>query len=286
MNLSTHTGLGRHLDIRLPSNLFVVAGSVIAGAVALGIPLLRDGEFDLFGAATIGIAVFVAWAIGRELDPDHNLSAGVALVLAGLGALLGPQAPGAAAVILLATRLLSGTVGMALKPADLVVLVFVGGYAGTRPEAWPAGLLLAVTLLVVPRHGHVVVAGLIVVAGVAAAVVTGTVPDPGSLSGVATALVVAAVLATGVIARVRHVATMSDGGEHPIAAGRVAAARLGASASVVIGSLLLADGGAVALIPVTAALVGVAIARGRRLVTTPSQPAGRALEDHTEPARR
>ncbi|MGD9316838.1 MAG: hypothetical protein PVG56_08400, partial [Anaerolineae bacterium] len=98
MKLADFTALGRNpLDPGYPTNLAIAALTVvvaIAGAVwrlISGVALL---ESALWGIGA-GLVMFLTWALGRELDPDHDLSAFVgaglvliALLLAGAPSLL------------------------------------------------------------------------------------------------------------------------------------------------------------------------------------------------------
>ena len=90
MKLTDVTTLGRPVDPRYPTNLAVVVLSpvvVVAGTIyrlVSGYALL---EGVLWGIGA-GLAVFLAWALGRELDPDHDLSAFVGAGLTVFGLLL------------------------------------------------------------------------------------------------------------------------------------------------------------------------------------------------------
>jgi hypothetical protein len=260
IDLSAHTGLGRHIDPRIPSNFFALVGSIAAGAIVLIAGIVREGTPELLAPATTAVAVFLAWAIARELDPDRNLSAAIALVVAGLGVMLGAPAPGAAAVVLLMARILAGTVGGSLRAADRAVLVAVAAYAGTRPEAWAAALLLVVAVLVTRPARYQLVAGAMGAAGVAAAFVSGAVPSMGLPSVTNGALIAMTMIALGGSLRTSPVTSRTDAGDAVIGTTRVAAARLASGIAVLTGSLLVIDYGAVVLTPVIAALVGVAVA--------------------------
>lgn len=69
-----------------------------------------------------GGASFLAWAIGRELDPDHPASAGAAAVTAPFVLLAGPANLIVTLVLLLSVRAIAGTSGRGLAPVDLAVL--------------------------------------------------------------------------------------------------------------------------------------------------------------------
>lgn len=81
------TSINRPIDPKYPTNraiaLFALIVMIVGGIFQLltGTGWLLGGFWGL-GA---GITVFFVWAICRELDPDHDLSAFVAASLALLG---------------------------------------------------------------------------------------------------------------------------------------------------------------------------------------------------------
>lgn len=83
------TGLGRPLDPGLPSNRPAIIGLAIAAVSAAVGDLLQSGLVDLMVSLTTAVAVFLSWAIARELDPDHPKSAALAMLVA-LGSGLAP----------------------------------------------------------------------------------------------------------------------------------------------------------------------------------------------------
>ena len=122
------SALGRPLDPRYLSNV-IAAG----GALATGILFLLAGVFDRsLGASPIGAAgaVFLAWAIAREIDPDRNESAYLAMAIAFIASIFLAPSLLLGFGILLGTRLISATVGLSLKSTDLVALVAIGALMG------------------------------------------------------------------------------------------------------------------------------------------------------------
>ena len=75
------TGIGRLIDLRHRSNRYIVVATFVGGFGTL-IWRWSNGLDDvLLWAFRAAAAVFLAWAIGRELDPDETMSAGVATVI-------------------------------------------------------------------------------------------------------------------------------------------------------------------------------------------------------------
>ncbi len=121
--------LGRPLDPSYVSNVVALVGAVVAGTVFL----LLSGVFGITVAASpIGAAgaVFLAWAIAREIDPDSNGSAYLAMVIAFSASVFLAPSLLLAFGILVGTRLISATVGLPLKTTDLMALVAIGAVMG------------------------------------------------------------------------------------------------------------------------------------------------------------
>ncbi len=272
MNPYSRTGIGRPIDPSLASNRLVMIGAMLGTVGALILQWVEGDAFDLLAAGAVGVGVFLAWAIARELDPDHPSSAAIALLLAAVAAaVLGPPAAAIAAVILMSARVTAGTVGSRLRPADIVVLGLAAAYAGTRPEAWGAALFLVASILVVRPPKSSLIATSFAFASVGGAVISGATPTLGAPSTTTIALIVATVVAAVVAVPVRRVTTRTDAGRAMIDPRRVNLARIGTAFSIVAGSMVMADGGAVALTPAIAAIAGVATIRlVRPLVSRPS----------------
>lgn len=247
------TGLGRSLDPRHPISRRGVVGSLAAGAISLSAMLIANGTFDLPRAFAAGVATFLAWAIARELDPDRPRSADLAMVGALLATFAGDPSLGATGVALIAARLVAGTVGRRLYPGDLLVLVGVAAYAGTKAIAWSAGLALlgaVVRRQNTPRWATAA----IVVAGITGALVSS--PSFEFSPTVAT-LLLAGLAAVFAVVTPRPVGSKTDAKDRRINTHDVRMARLTA-ASIVVGATALVPAAGWALAPIVAALGGSA----------------------------
>ncbi|MFN8608125.1 MAG: hypothetical protein U0931_11380 [Vulcanimicrobiota bacterium] len=122
MSIRNICSLWRGLDPAYPTNVAIVLGSAAC--------------WVLWGAS-LGLSVFLAWALTRELDPDHPASAVLAAGLAGLGGY-----SSGLFVLLLALRLVNRSPG---TPARLLDSLLVLGLAWARPQA--AWLVAAAFLL-------------------------------------------------------------------------------------------------------------------------------------------
>lgn len=232
------TGLGRDFDLEHPNHRLVAAGVFVAGLAAIIYQAAFGDGIDPLEAASVAGGTFVAWAIGRELDPDHVHSATVAMVLAMAGGLVTAPAALIAAVGLLAKRVLAGTTGRRPLKGDLVVLIAGAGYAGTRPIGWPIVVVLVAALFVARPQHHRLAAGLALLAGGLGAAIfardeTWTAPSTSAL-----ALVGFVAVVTYLSITVPKVVSMTDRGDQPITLERIRLARMSAGV-VVIGALFL-----------------------------------------------
>ncbi len=258
-NLYRFTRLGRTLSLRHESHRFALTGSIMAGAGGFVYWWLARDEVDLVGAFFVGVAVFLAWACARELDPDRNFTAGVALVLAAPMAVWGRPALLLVLIALQAMRLTVGTIGGTLKPADYVAIILAAGYAGTRPEGWVLVAFLVAGVAISQAPGYLFLAGGVMASGSLGAIITGaSIPDqPGSNVGWVWQLVV--VVALVVSLQVRGVSSTTDVGNQPISAMRLRVARA-LTGLMVVGALLSNTTDAVVVMgPVLAALVATVV---------------------------
>lgn len=141
MKITSWTHLGREFHPRYMTHRRVILIGLLAliwGALVAG--LRGSGGFPAAwaGAAT-ALAAFLAWAIGRELDPDHAQSAILAGVAsAALQPWLGPASLGGLAWFLITARIVNGSTGLPPKGTDMLAHFTIAAAA-----AWTGGALLA-----------------------------------------------------------------------------------------------------------------------------------------------
>jgi hypothetical protein len=119
------SGLGRGIDPSFNTNLIIVSIS-IAGMLALFLlEALGGGALgaSLWSGIRFGITLFAAWALAREIDPDHDYAAFVGVVVAvpahfiiGTTGLLGCYA------LLSVFRMLNRVVGLRIKLIEALLL--------------------------------------------------------------------------------------------------------------------------------------------------------------------
>ncbi len=229
--------LGRPLDPAYPSNMFAIAGSIalaalFAAAELIGVAALASPFWVAGGAG------FMAWAIGRELDPDNPLSAAVALVMAGALSFVVQPSLFLAAGVLIATRVMAQTVGLALRPLETATLVGGAGFlagSGIAAAAVPA-LVATVWIRIGVRPG-------LLAGGISTVVffVLGSSVEWVSAGVLAIVLASVSVLSTLVTVPASPPVALADFGDEPIPVEGVSLARL-APIGTILASFLLAGG--------------------------------------------
>jgi hypothetical protein len=142
--------------------------SVVAGVVGAYLTLAQDREPVL--AIWAAGYTFLAWALARELDPDHQVPAIAVAILAGTWALLGSGAALLPFVgLLMAARIVVETTGRRPLPTDLAGLAVLATVISFTPLGWVMGFGLAVAIYVDDRmSGAPTRAGLVSAFGAAA----------------------------------------------------------------------------------------------------------------------
>lgn len=181
MNFSDYSSLFRIVDLRYPTNLVIVILSTLAGGAQFIIRLYQSKDLtdSIVAAIPIGITVFLTWAIGREIDPEHELAAFAGLILVVPGYwLLG--SPNLLAVIsmLMVLRLINRTTGGTPKMLDSLALTGFGGWLTFRGD-WIYGLLIAAGFLLdsrlpTPKNQNLIFSGIMALLTVLIASISGT----------------------------------------------------------------------------------------------------------------
>lgn len=146
------SALSRHMDASYPSNVFALVGFLVS-ALILGAKSLLTDDLSIIGAGFAAVAVFLGWAVGRELDPDTPRVANISLVVALMIALFATPAALATGVVLVSIRMVAGTVGLPLSRLDVIVVAGLGAFAALDPVLWPAGLAALAWLVRAPEVG-------------------------------------------------------------------------------------------------------------------------------------
>jgi hypothetical protein len=267
--LSRITAVGRTIDPRCATNLAiallsaaVVLVAVIARLVA-GAPIL-DAILRGVGA---GFSVFFAWALSRELDPDHDLSAfvGAGLMLVAL-LLADPASLLLLLWLMLVLRVVNRTTGLTARPLDSLAVLGLGAWL-TWQLSWAVGLVTALALLLdgllAPRHrAHLWLSAPALLAAVLIPILRDTIAmAPGPTPETTLFALLVSGLFLVVIATSGKVRSVGDETGTPLNPVRVQAAQSLALLATLL--FVFREGAAsiVALGPAWAAMLGVALFR-------------------------
>jgi hypothetical protein len=241
------SSLSRAIDLRYPSNRVAVA---VAGLAAVAAYLLPLDARSLVRAGLVGVGAFLAWALGREIDPDRAATANAAAVAgAGLGVLLETPAAGALYLLVVTARVLARTTGLPPTTGDLVLNGALAAVFARTPAGWAAGMTLAYALVAdvsLPRPAPrvelgwaaAIAAAVSVVAGVSGALGAWTVPSVGGWL-----LVAAGVAGTAVLARPEIPASRCDFTLERVDEARLRRARWVLPAALGLAAVAGGDGG-------------------------------------------
>lgn len=251
MKLTHVTGLGRHLDPNLPSNRIALLGAVAAGVVHGALELFTGGGVVIVGSVAAGALVFLAWAISREIDPDHPSSATLAMILAAPFAVIGDGSALALAALLIALRMVAGTTGVALKPADVGVVLAAAMATAFVAGGWVVVPLLATGVALAMADRGVPTAMLVTAAGLSTALIAGTLILSGDEVSATICLAVAVIAQVG--RRPEPVTSTVDAGGRIMDTGRIGLAEtLAAVAAGLLAIAVPGVSGFVAAAPVAA----------------------------------
>lgn len=257
------TRLGRPFDLSKTSNRIGVFGPVLVAFGSLGWDIATGSSPEFLEAVRASIAAFLAWAIARELDPDRPNTATISMVLAGLAGVVGPWEVALliSAAALLGLRVLTGTVGGELKPLDLVVLVGLAIFAGTRIDGWVIVLLLGLGVLDSRPDGFLLALPAMLFGAILAGYITGPGLPSSSLPDEVWLWALITVAAIALTVRQDRIRSRTDIFDHPIRWPNVRAARVMAGFVVVGGLLASTSSEVVLLVPVISALAATAVVR-------------------------
>lgn len=183
MKLAGITRMARSADPKHPSVRVALIGVLAAGIVGVVYDYVVNDSFDIFDSLSVSVAAFLGWAIAREIDPDHQTTALLALAGSAFLAIWLLPYLLLSAVALGALRLLVGTVGGGGPTRlDLAVMVLAAGYSGWYRDGWFLAVIVMVGILI--SGGRENIAWAIAAAAASGAVAFFRQPSTESLSDV------------------------------------------------------------------------------------------------------
>lgn len=264
MRVTDLSSLARAIDPRYPTVGAILAAALLVTLVGGGFQLLQGAglqESALWGI-NAGLAVFLAWALGREVDPEHEFSAfvGSGLALAGL-LLFG--APGLLALFwfLLVLRLVNRTTGLPAKILDSLAVLGLGLWLAWQ-ESWVYGLTTALAFLLdsrlhPPLVRHMVFAGATLL-GTLGMAIARDMPSNGAWQDPALVwvVVVASLLFVLIIPASRQIKARCDVTDQRVQPARVQSAQILALVTAIAIAGWAGQQGVVDLFPLWAAMLG------------------------------
>lgn len=269
MSLRKITAIARTIDPNYPTNRAValLTLSIIAGGGILR--LMAGAHFmqSISWGVAAGLAVFLAWALARELDPDHDLSAFVAAGLALIG-LAFLDLPGLTALLwlIILLRIVNRTVGLSATILDSLLILGLGSSLTLQGE-WIYGLITALAFLLdsqlsPPHRRHLLFAAVALIVTVILFFFDGSMPRVGKSSpAIVLAVLVMSALFVPVIFASRELTTVSDETSEPLNPRRVQAAQGIALLTGILMAWWNGYPGLASFMPLWAAMVGISLYR-------------------------
>jgi hypothetical protein len=248
----SRSSLARPLDPSYPSNRLAALGLAVTtlAAKATGKPWR--------GALASGLGAFLAWSAARELHPDDENAANVALVLGAGAALLSPPSIPTAFGQMSALRVVAGTVGEPVTPVDEAALAVLGGVSAAGGSVVTAFMMPTASMLTVgvgdrlsppPPYSAITAVGLVGPLGA----------EPLKPTGNLRWVVLGLLAATVGLLNVPTPKTRQDNGNERVNPERVLRARLLAMATLGATALVEGDAGVRRSSPLLAAWLGTAL---------------------------
>jgi uncharacterized membrane protein YjjP (DUF1212 family) len=269
MPLSNITAIARPIDPNYPTNraiALITLAVIVGGAI---FQLIVGGQLvqSISLGIAAGLAVFFAWVLARELAPDHDLSAFVAVGLAFLG-LFFFDSPGLTALfwIVVLLRIVNRTVGLPATILDSLLILGLGSWL-TWQGNWIYGLITAVAFLLdselSPHHRRqLLFAAIALIITVGLLVLDGSMGRVGeSYTAIVLAALVMAALFVPVIIASRELTTVCDQTNDPLDPRRIQAAQGIALLSAILMAWWNGYTGFASLMPLWAAMVGISLYR-------------------------
>lgn len=265
--LTKITSLARPLDIEYATNRAILILSFLATFLGFAWRLYAgDGLIaNVSWGVGVGIAVFLAWALAREIDPENEFSAFPGILICIIGVLIWglPSLLGAAWLLGIA-RMLNRTTGLPAKVLDSLGMTLLTGYLVWQLN-WLYGLIAVFAFLfdsfLPDRHPRqIIFAFLAIGATVMGLIFRGELSPVGHLSLISFLSISAiSLFFIPVVIRTRRVQVACDFTQDPVYPSRVQAAQVTTLAACWLLAIWQGDSGIIALLPMWAAYLGTSL---------------------------
>lgn len=149
-NMSQFTHIGRPVDLRYPTNRIILLMMMLTTVAMLVFQLLSGTALIEAGlqAISAGLTIFFVWAFAREIDPQEQLSAFVAVLLTLIMLFIVDADYNLLALFFLMSvaRVVNRSVGLPLKLNDSVLVLIFAGFVAYL-SGWIFALIAAVAFL-------------------------------------------------------------------------------------------------------------------------------------------
>ncbi len=262
-------GLGRTLDPRYPTNVAIGLLTPLVGILVGAATLLRGEGLlaSVVQAIYLAGSFFLAWALAREVDPDHPYSAFAA---AAISLVVVPflSLPSLIAIYLLlyVARMISGTVGKPASAVEAVGMLIVAAWFSWQ-LSWVFGAAVIAAFLLDARlrptyPTHIRYAAAAAALTLAIAVLRGSfLPQPPAARGDWLLMGLAGAAFILVIFDTRRIRVSTDAGSEPVPAGRVRASQLTTLLAAAGLAMWIGRSGLAVASPLWAVFLGVALYR-------------------------
>ena len=266
MHLRKVSAIARPVDLRYPTNraIAVLVVVVVVGEsvrqLLMGTAWVACGRLGM----GLGLAVFLAWAICREIDPDRDLSAFVAAGLALVGtATCGLPGLGILFWLLLSVRIVNRTTGLPATRLDSLGVLSLAAWLSVS-GTWQFGVIATIPFLLdatmAPQHQRHLAFGIVTfVVAATAAIWSGVVRSLSAahlMSGAAALIL--CLLFVPVIRSAGSVRSLADDTQQRLSPSRVRAGQMFALLAGVTAAFWVGTEGLLLLLPLWAAVVGAA----------------------------
>jgi hypothetical protein len=268
MKISNFTSLARVVDPRYPTNLAILVLSTLTGGALFLYKIIQGTDiFDsIIASVPLALTVFLTWALGREIDPEHELAAFAGLFLVIPGYLLLP-APDLIAVftILLLLRYLIRTTGLIPKFLDSLTISSLGFWLVIRGD-WIFGFLTAAiffldTRLPDPKKQNLYFSGIMMVLTILSFFIQKPVAPQANLFSEELFFVIGVILLfIPLIVHSRSTQVICDFPGELINPLRLQIGQIFAITTVILVWLIQGSSGIIELMPVWSSIAGLAIA--------------------------